>query len=208
MLIKTSKTTADFKEIALTIQVEKVLRPKLLSFQTEDVKTRNNWCIQGRKPCIKYDSRPCCPPRVPMFEKFPAHSHAYLVAVVLTVEDYYLFSPRTAKSPQRKFLFLNAAHKITRAVSNSIVTSFDGQAFRVGGCLGCGYAKNGKCRRLCPPLEGTGINVVDLAKDVFDLDLSWGMDCTQMAAIGAIYTDEIISKSKFKEVVSNVCSQD
>lgn len=207
LVVNTQKITATGASLPITIRLEKVEPSKLIEHQTMDIKLRNSWCTHD-KPCAKYDTRPCCPPRVKLFSEFPKHSYVYLFLVSLSYENYLEFSPKTKASKNPMFLFMSGSHKITRGIANGISTSFRGQAFRVGGCLGCSYSKNRKCRRLCPALEGTGINVVELTSDIFGIDIEWykpKSEVTVMRALSAIYTDETITKSKFKEVIRNVC---
>jgi predicted metal-binding protein len=209
MKIRTHKITSSGTEIPVTIYIEKVDRDIVLKHQTLDRDERNNWCIHD-KPCAKYNQRPCCPPKCKLFSELKERENMYLVAVKLTLEDYLQVSPKTKAQGQKSwFLFMSAAHKITRNIQNNISCYFEGQVFRVGGCLGCQYTKTKVCRRFAPALEGTGIDVVALTEDVFGIEIDWFKPkhpLQQMIAVGGIYTDENISKSKFKEVINDVCS--
>ena len=99
---------------------------------------------------------------------------------------------------------------ISGKLVNKIVNQFEGQKFKSSGCGGCQYPKTGKCKDFQPMLEGLGINVVELTKDVFDFDIQWFIKGSRtlpdiISAVGGVYTDRVIPKSKFKEVIENVC---
>jgi hypothetical protein len=138
-----------------------------------------------------------------MFNELKSRKYIYLIKTKITKIDYFNYSPKSEKSKSANFLFLSAAHKITRSMNNKIVQAFQGQIFIVGSCSGCKYQETKVCKRLAPRLEGTGINVCELSKEIFNEEIQWNKP-SKMIAIGAIYTDEIIQKSKFMEVVYNL----
>jgi predicted metal-binding protein len=207
MKVETFKVTSNGK-IPISIEIVRSSRDRLLEFQTSDKDRRNGWCNKGGHNCDKYGCRPCCPPKVKLFSELKERKYVYLVMVQLTLEDYLDYSPKTREHKAQQFLFMGAAHKITRNINNKLVNHFEGQVFRVGGCLGCQYPKTGVCKRFAPPLEGTGINVCKVAKAVFKTTIEWadkGRPINKMIAIGAVYTNEEIPTQKFKEVIDNVC---
>ena len=58
-----------------------------------------------------------------------------------------------------------------------------------------------------PPLEATGVNVVDFAKDVFEQDIVWReakKPMKHMIAIGGVYTDREISPKVIKQVILKI----
>jgi predicted metal-binding protein len=179
----------------------------MLKYQIADSEIRNGWCTGGDCKCAKYGCRPCCPPKVKLFNALKARKHMYLVFVKMVLEDYYTVYPNVRESKSWCYFGMDGTHKMTRNIQNKIAESFEGQAFRVGGCLGCQYPKTGKCKRYAPALEATGINVCALSLGEFGEEIVWReakQPMEYMIAIGGIYTDEDISKDKFKEVIRNV----
>ena len=207
MKLKTHKVTSSGARIPVTIQITRLTREQMIEYQIEDKDTRNSWCTQGT-PCSKYGCRPCCPPKVKLFSELKEHKYMYVVAVTIDLEDYYEVYPTVRDSKSWCYFGMDGTHKMSRNIQNKIATSFEGQAFRVGGCLGCQYPKTGHCKRFAPALEAGGINVIDLAKGVFGIDITWRatkQPMIDMTAIGGIYTDEVLTKEHLKEVVKNVC---
>lgn len=203
--------TASKSEMPVTIEIKRLSRNDMLGFLANDREDRNEWCQRG-KCCGKYGQRPCCPPRVPMFDKLPEKEYMYLVMVKIGIQDYLDCYPKVAESKTRTYFSMDGSHKMTRNIQNRIATSFDGQAFRVGGCLGCRYTKDGVCKRFAPPLEGTGIDVCKLSVDVFGEDVEWTQEykgdpsMTKMIAIGGVYTNETISKKRLIAAVDEACN--
>lgn len=210
MVIKLLKRMSSGNDLPITIQIARLTRERMLSYQITSENSRNQWCSLSGKTCPKYGCRPCCPPNVKMFNKMAPHRYMYLVQVKITLEDYLEYSSGHPKNTNTKFLFMSLTHKITRNISNRIVGSFDGQVFKVGGCLGCTYSKDGKCKRFAPALEGTGIDLAAISRGVFSTDLDWSTpnnEMLSMTAIGGIYTDELISKENLKGVVKDACGR-
>jgi predicted metal-binding protein len=207
MKIKTYYHTKNGK-VKVEIQIGYMTPAKVKKLQIQDKKIRNSWCTY-KKPCLKYGCRPCCPPKVKLFNELKERKHFFGVMVRLNAEDYFTYSPKSKELPVRKYLFMGVAHKITRTIQNKIANSFKGQIFRVGGCLGCSYKKNGKCMRFAPALEATGIDVNMLAKQMFDTEIEWAImgqpiDVLNMTAVGGIYTNTKITKNQFREVIKDV----
>jgi predicted metal-binding protein len=206
MIISSHKVTSSGAKIPVEVQVKRVTRDDMLKFQTKNKDERNNWCTQG-KPCSKYGCRPCCPPKVKMFSELKEHKYMYLVFVKIELDDYYKVYPNVKESKSWCYFGMDGTHKMSRNIQNKISCSFEGQAFRVGGCLGCQYPKTGKCKRFAPALEATGIDVCKLSAEIFGEFITWRRakkPMKNMIAIGGIYTDEVISKSKLKEVIDDV----
>lgn len=209
MKLNTVNTTSSGAEIPIEIQVKRVSRADILEFQTKDKKLRNSWCVQG-KPCAKYGCRPCCPPKVKMFNELKTCKYMYLVSTKIVLDDYYNVYPNVKNSKSWCYFGMDGTHKMTRNIQNKIACSFEGQAFRVGGCLGCQYKKSGNCKRFAPALEATGVDVVALAKELLDLDIMWRkakQPMETMIAVGGIYTNEAIKPNKFKEVIKHACNK-
>lgn len=209
MVLSLNYITKQKGELPINVWVKRVLRATMLEYQIDNKEERNSWCLQEPKPCFMYNCKPCCPPKVKLFSQFPIKKYMYVVMVGISFEDYCNYSPKTKELGKRAhFLYMSAAHKISASIQNSISSSFEGQAFRVWGCVGCRYMKDGKCKRFMPPLEGTGINVIQLAEDLFDFTMLWSnpiRPITELVALGGIYTDEEITTKEFKEVIKNVC---
>lgn len=195
----------------LELEVEfKRVDPKSLHQFLADPKDRNGLCTQGgKKSCAKYNTRPCCPPNLKMFDEFPQKKYLYLIKVTTTLTDYCRYSEKTAESDRKNFLFMNIGHVITRNVVNRTVNQFKGQGFRVGGCLGCTYHKDQRCKKFMPPLEGTGLILDDVVQNVFGSEIEWattGEPLELMTALGAIMTDEEISKARLIEAIKISCN--
>jgi hypothetical protein len=142
-----------------------------------------------------------------MFYELKNREWMYLVFVKIVLDDYYKVYPNVKESKSWCYFGMDGTHKMTRNIQNKISTSFKGQSFRVGGCLGCQYPKTGQCKRFAPALEATGIDVVVLSKIEFGEAINWRESkkpMENMIAIGGIYTDEVIKPIKFKEVIKNV----
>ena len=216
MVIKTHYTTASTgARIPIEITVKRTTQEVALNHMTaKDRAERNSWCTKGKKACAKYGERPCCPPKTKMFNEMKPHKYMYLIQVKILLEDYYTVYPNVRASGSWQYFGMDGTHKMTRNVSNKIVRAISEVGkdipFRVGGCLGCQFLKTGKCNYYMPPLESTGINVVKLAKTVFNTDIVWRVpkeSMPYMIAVGAIYTDrENIPQSKFKGVIKDVCN--
>lgn len=187
----------------MKIQVKRVLREDIIKYTITDKTVRDGWCTTN-KPCPKYNKRPCCPPNIPLFSEFKHRKYLYLISAQMLFSDYYKKYPKVYKSKSVKFLTMGGTHKKTRNLVNKVAKSFNGLAFTVGGCIGCDYIKYGKCPRLCPALEATGINVVKLSKELLNTDIEWSYpnkSMCSMVAVGGIYTDEDIKPNIFKEVI-------
>jgi predicted metal-binding protein len=155
--IKTCNHTAAGAKIPIEIRVKRVSRADMLKYQIADSEVRNTWCTGGGCSCAKYGCRPCCPPKVKLFNALKARKHMYLVFVKMVLEDYYTVYPNVRESKSWCYFGMDGTHKMTRNIQNKIAESFEGQAFRVGGCLGCQYPKTGKCKRYAPALEATSL---------------------------------------------------
>lgn len=213
MKIRTHKVVASGVRTRVEVYVERISSDRVIKHETDSKAIRNGWCTHGNKKqsCVKFGCRPCCPPNVKMFSEMKKRKYFYAILVKLSFEDYYEAYPKVANNKGRVFLTMGNTHKLTRGINNSLVEELyqkGDQGFRVGGCLGCQYAKNGTCKLFMPPLEATGINVVEFAKDVFDIDIQWldkSKEINQMVAVGGLYTDRAISTSNIKAVVEKVC---
>lgn len=206
MIINTHNVTSSGAKIPLQIQIKRIPGEQMLQYCIQDKEKRNKWCTKGQ-PCSKYNCRPCCPPRVKMFYELKGRKWMYLVLVKIALDDYYKVYPNVKESKSWCYFGMDGTHKMTRNIQNKISTSFKGQAFRVGGCLGCQYTKSGECKRFAPALEATGIDVVALAKAEFDEEIDWRKakePMINMIAVGGICTDDEISPKQFKEVIKNV----
>ena len=207
MILKLDKHTSGGNYIPVTIQVKRVKSSLLLEYQC-DLPTRNLRCTKG-DGCPKYGARPCCPPKAPLFSHLKTRRFVYLVMVQIRTEDYIAMRPSMPEN--KKIYFTMGGIKIISGkLVNKIVNQFEGQKFKSSGCGGCQYSKTGKCKDFQPMLEGLGINVVELTKDVFDFDIQWFIKGSRtlpdiITGVGGIYTDEVIPKSKFKEVIESVC---
>lgn len=204
--------TSTGSKVPVEIKVKRVSRDRMLQHLTTDKDKRNNWCTHD-KPCGKFGKRPCCPPQVKTFDELAPKKYMYLVMVKIVLDEYYEVYPNVRESKSWLYFGMDGTHKMSRNIQNKLSTHFDGQAFRVGGCLGCQWTKQGKCKRFAPALEATGINVVWVAKDVFGETIHWRPDGSKeqmphMISIGGIYTDEDIPMSKFKEVMEEICGLD
>jgi predicted metal-binding protein len=209
MTIKTHKVTSSGAKIPVGISIRRIPGTLMLDYQVHKTKTRDHWCTQG-KPCSKFGCRPCCPPQVKMFSELKEHKYMYVIGVRIVLNDYYETYPNVKESKSWCYFGMDGTHKMSRNIQNQIAESFAGQAFRVGGCLGCQYMKTGKCKRFAPALEATGINVIELGKDILGWDITWRKakePMKDMIAIGGIYTDELIMPKQFKEVIQNVVSK-
>lgn len=205
MRIRADKITKNGAAIPTTIQVQRVPIDTVLQHQIQDLDIRNRWCTQGLT-CSKYGKRPCCPPQVKLFHQLKPRDRFYLISVQIKLDDYYTVYPNVRESKSWMYFGMVGTHKMTKLIANKIASAFPGQAFRVGGCLGCTWPKNGKCKRFMPALEATGINVVALTQEVFGYEIEWyqpKQPMKVMSAIGAIYTNEPIQKIDFKEAIFN-----
>jgi len=210
--MKVFKHTQGGFDLPIHFQLARVSPERVLKHQiAKDKDERNSWCLHG-KPCAKYDTRPCCPPRVRMFSEYKVRKYVYLMETKLYLSDYYEVYPNVKASKSWAYFGMDGTHKMTRGISNKVIKQiaqeYGGQAFRVGGCLGCQYHKTGKCNYFMPPLESAGVDLCALSLDVFKTEILWAKPkkpMEYMIALGAIYTDEVIPKSKFKEVIENVC---
>ena len=197
--------------IPVQIRAQRTHRGIALAHQIDTATKRNNWCTH-KKPCSQFGMRPCCPPKVSMFEDFPYHEYLYLIMVRMNLEDYFEQYPQVNASKSRIYFGLDSTHKMTRNISNAIVKPFNSpstQCFRVGGCLGCKFPKTGSCMQFFPPLEATGINVCSLTKAIFDTEIEWAPPKSlmkTMTAVGAIYTSKQISRNQIEEAILNVCT--
>lgn len=211
MKLDTHKVTSSGARIPVHIEVIRVSRKKMLEHQTLDKKERNQWCLNG-KPCSKYGTRPCCPPTVKLFSEMRERQYMYLILVEINLLNYYTVYPKVKESKSWVYFGMDGTHKMTRNINNQIVTRLNhagAQCFRVGGCLGCQFSKTGKCKNFMPPLEGTGVDVVALAEDVFEKKIRWRKEnkpMKNMVAVGAIYTDSRIPAIQFERVLKDVCS--
>jgi predicted metal-binding protein len=207
MRVETFKVTSSGAQLPVIVEVKKVPRSKMLEHMTTDLAVRDNWCTHD-KPCSKFGMRPCCPPQVKTFDQLKVRDHAYLIMVKIDLKDYYRIYPNVKESKSWAYFGMDGTHKMTRNISNKIVSLLKGQGFRVGGCLGCQFTKTGKCKRFEPALEATGINVVSLTEDVFGEKIKWAKPknpMRYMIATGCVYTDEEVPASKFKELIHFVC---
>jgi len=197
------------QNLPVTIEIQKITAERVMKHVTTDLETVRNWCTHD-KPCIKYNCRPCCPPRVKTFDKLKKRKSMYIIKVSIAYDDYMEYSPKTKESPRQTWLFMGATHKITRALQNKIVQALfekGDQGFRVGGCVGCQYSKTGECLHFMPAPEATGINVVSLTKDVFGIDICWlknKVPTDTMIAVGGLYTDRDISPRTIKEIILKI----
>lgn len=209
MKLDLSYVTSSGAEIPVYIQIERLNPDRIIEHQIHDIKQRNSWCTNN-KPCSKFGQRPCCPPKCKLFDEMKRRKYMYLMSTMIILDEYYEVYPNVRDSKSWCYFGMDGTHKMTRNINNAVSTSFEGQAFRVGGCLGCQYTKSGKCKRFAPPLEATGVNVVELAKDVFDIDIVWREDkkpMSHMVAVGGIYTDESISPKRLKKAIMDVCNK-
>lgn len=197
-------------EVPVKIELRRVKPEDLYPFMVDSVKDRNHQCLQGKKPCVKYGVRPCCPPKLKLFTEFPKYKYMYLVKVSMEIEDYCEYSPKTAESPRKQFLFMNMGHMTTRNIVNRTVSSFDGQPFRVGGCLGCTFTRDGRCKRFMPPLEGTGLDLHEVVKEFFGVEIDWTTethDLSTMTALGGLLTNREITKGAIFNAARRACNQ-
>ncbi len=210
--MKLYKVTNSGAHVPIKIDLRRVSPEKVLKHQiAKDKNERNSWCLHD-KPCPKYNTRPCCPPKVKLFEEYKPRKYVYLMEIIVNLKDYYNSYPKVKDNKGWVYLGMSGTHKMTRGISNiaikRIAQEFGGQAFRVGECLGCQYHKTGKCHYFMPPLESAGVDLCALSLDVFKTEILWAKPknpMEYMIALGAIYTDAVIPKSKFKEVIENVC---
>ena len=216
MKIKTDYITASTgTKIPVEIEVKRTTRAVAIKHSTKDKDIRNGWCNAGGLTCAKYGARPCCPPKTKMLSEMKERKYLYLVHVKIDIDDYYDVYPKVKASKSWQYFGMDGTHKMTRNVSNKIVRAMTDKAqgdvpFRVGGCLGCQYAKTGKCIYFMPPLESSGINVVDITKEVFDSQIVWRepkKSMPYMIAVGAIYSDRTnMSIKNFKGAILNACN--
>ena len=209
MVVVTKHKTATGNMVPVLIQIKRILGTDMAKYQTFDRDLRNYWCTQG-KPCAKYGKRPCCPPTLKLFNELKPKKYMYLVTTTIKVEDYYKVYPNVKASKSWMYFGMDGTHKMSRNINNKVSFAFEGQAFKVGGCLGCQYAKTGKCKRFSPALEGTGINVVKLALEEFDIGITWRAPMepiSRMVSVGGIYTNESITAIRFKEAIKHACNR-
>jgi len=207
MILELDKRTTGGNYIPVKVQIKR-LPPKLLLKHQCDLNTRNSRCTQG-DGCPKYGARPCCPPKAPLFSHLKTRKFVYLVMVQIRTEDYIKMRPSMPEN-KKVYFTMGGIKAISGKLVNKIVNQFEGQKFKSSGCGGCQYSRTGKCRDFQPMLEGLGINVVELVRSAFNFDIQWfvkgsGKLPDIISAVGGIYTDEVIPKSKFKEVIENVC---
>lgn len=208
--MKLYKYTSTGNRLPVQVDLKRVDPSRVLNHKiSKNREERNSLCLRG-KPCPKYDTRPCCPPRVPLFEEYKSRKYVYLMETVMYLKDYFeVYSKNTGA-----YFGIGGTHKMTRAINNKVLKQlaqdFGGQAFRVGGCLGCQYHKTGKCNYFMPPLESAGIDLCALSLDVFGREIIWSKPnnpMEYMVALGALYTDAVIPKNKFKEVIRLACNE-
>jgi len=216
MKIKTNYITKSTGvKIPIEIQVKRTTREVALKHSTKDIEVRNNWCNGGGLTCAKYGARPCCPPKTKMIGDMKSRKYLYLIHVKIDIDDYYEVYPKVKASKSWQYFGMDGTHKMTRNVSNKIVRAVTDKVqgdvpFRVGGCLGCQFAKTGKCIYYMPPLESSGIDVVAITKEVFNSEIVWRVpkeSMPYMIAVGAVYSDRpSISKDLFKEAIKDACN--
>ena len=210
--MRLEKVTSSGAHMPIEIYLKRIAPEIVLKHQIAKNRVeRNSWCLRG-KPCAKYDTRPCCPPRVKMFSEYKPRKYMYLMETILYLDDYYRVYPNVKESKSWAYFGMDGTHKMTRGISNKVIKiiaqKFGGQAFRVGGCLGCQYHKTGKCNYFMPPLESAGVDLSALSLEVFDREILWAKPkkpMEYMLALGGLYTDAEIPKIAFKEVILDVC---
>ena len=189
----------------ISVQVKKVTPDRIKEFQIINKEERNKWCTHG-KQCSKYGRRPCCPPWCKLFSEMPQHDFFYLVAVGCNIQEYWDAHP---KVQGHQYFGMQGSHVLTRSLQNKVVSTFEGQHFRVGGCSGCQFSKTGKCKNFAPSLEAAGINVVLLAKEVLGYKLGWWTKeglMENIYAIGGVATNKKISPLEFKQTIRRCCN--
>ena len=161
---------------------------------TESVKLQ---CIHGDKPCKHYDCRPCCPPRIKHFTKWPKRNYMYLLLTKLCIDDETIH-PNALES---SYFWTGYAHKRTRTYANRVIKDLPGIHFNVGGCSHCSYNRSGTCKEIRPALEAVGFRVVDMAKKLFGEEVEWFSKTnpmpTQFIAVAGLYTNENLSRGRF-----------
>lgn len=197
------------KEVPVNVEIRRIDPYELHKYLVKNIETRNGMCNHGKHNCAKYGQRPCCPPSLKTFDKFPQKQYMYLLKVTLSLEDYFVYSPETAKSFSNKFLFMSASHAITKNIVNRTVGSLSGQGFRVGGCSGCTFSRDGKCKQFMPPLEGTGLILDNVVAEFFDEPIEWAKKkkgISYMTALGGLMTNENVSKAEWRKALMIACN--
>lgn len=200
--------------IPTEMRLERITPKQLDKYLNKNQEERNGWCLQNNVPCAKYGARPCCPPNVPMFGKLKKRKYIYLFATVIEKEPYFELFPKQSavKGKTRDYFFMRTSHYITRGMVGKMSNFLkqDGeQTFKVGGCNGCTYSKDGKCKDFRPALEATGINVVELSEEILDLPIQWmsSESLDHMAAVSALYTDREVKPKEIYEAYLKACDK-
>lgn len=184
--------------VPMEVSAHTVPRDELLTYAYNPSK-RCMWCTHGAG-CPQFDQRPCCPPKLPSFDKLKLRSYLNVFILNLSLEDYLSCYPKIDRSPMRMYLAMGNTHKATRNALKRAVDALilDGeQGFKVGGCSGCKFKVTGKCKDFRPALEGTGVDVCKLYECLTGKELDWLQNHVMpksMTAIGGIYTDRIIAE--------------
>lgn len=207
-------TTAGGVEIPMTMLLEKVNREAILPFLTNCRNDRNKWCHTGGCSCAKYGARPCCPPQVKMFNEMRERKYMYLFASMIEKEAYLALYPKQAaqKGGLRDYFFMQTSHYLTRGTVgriSDIMKQPGEQTFKVGGCNGCTFSKDGRCKDLRPALEATGIDVCKMTEVLLETTIQWrkpGEPLDYIIAVSGLYTDRKIKSTEFYEAFKIACN--
>lgn len=193
------------REIPVEVTIKRIKSKALLPYVT-DKKCRNSWCIHGDKPCPQYDARPCCPPRMPTFDRLPERKYVYLMHLIVRSKKYQeVYPTQNGSAFMMTSTMGNYYHNIIKESFLPFVTK-DSMIFKVNGCSGCSYKKKNTCALVMPSLEGLGVDVVKLCEDKF-IPVKWlgkGKKFPYYTALGGFHTDRDLSSAEIMEVVENV----
>lgn len=212
MKFKTRYYTSTGVGIPVTISIKRLSRERIINKYIESEEERNSWCTHGKKPCAQYDTRPCCPPRIPIFEKLRKRSFLYLIHLKFELEDFLESYPQYKDIPTRTFFIGSiirvACRKVLFEAESELKVKGD-TIFKVGGCSSCSFKKGKGCKTgVTPALEGVGIKVCEICEKEFDTPVLWHSSPGGMqyfSALGGIYTDQELDPEDIKRELKKVC---
>lgn len=199
--------------IPLHFRIERLNRQEIIdNFYHPD--ERDSWCTHGDKPCPMFNTRPCCPPRVPVFAKLRPQKYLYAIHIRVFLSEFLEAYPQYQDSKAQSFfmssIMRNACRKVLYEAGIQLRAKED-TVFKVGGCSSCPIKKGKPCKScVSPALEGVGIDVSHICEHVFNSPINWiggGEQIDYFTALGGLYTSQSISKSSLKEAINNVCKR-
>jgi len=202
MKFNVSYKTSSGTRLNVHMEVKKLTRKQLQVYLMKTRQERDD-TYKNTINVRHYNTKPCCPPQVALFNEFPTKQYFYVVIGTIYYGEFMVSYPKcqAVQEHRKSYLFTGTARKISKSIVNRIVALFpDSQAFRTGGCLGCKYKNTQRCNTFMPSLEAVGVRIEQLTKDHFE-HLEYPKNQRILSSIGGFYTDENLSKDQLMSII-------